>query len=146
MSKPYLFHWFISVNSTDIYILFLLAVSVYYKYSIFKMNIFMNLFLVIMILLTRLTCFRKFYVLYISRRSSFFLSNLNTSIVFQSFRTILLLNIWEVSFFTKGLCVFAILGMIALNFPKSKFYRKLQNIFKKLEMFFAFSYSFSLYL
>ena len=75
-----------------IFLLSLLAFSVYYKYSIFKMNIFINLFLVIIILLTKLTCFRRFFILYISQSSIFLRSNLNTYIVFQSFRTILLLN------------------------------------------------------
>ena len=43
-----------------IILLSLLAFSVYYKYNIFEMNIFINLFLVILILLTKLTCFSKF--------------------------------------------------------------------------------------
>ena len=115
-----------------IFLLSLLAFSVYYKYSIFKMNIFINLFLVIMILLTKSTCFRKFFILYISRSSTFLRSNLNTYITFQSFRTILQLNT-EISFFYKGLCIFAILSINSLNFPKSNVQRIfLQNIFKKI--------------
>ena len=115
------------------FLLSLLAFSVYYKYSIFKMNTFINLFLVIIILLTKLTCIRKFFILYISRSSTFLHSNLNAYIVFQSFRTILLLNKSEVSFFTKGLCIFAILNIIALNFPKSNLHRSLfQNILKEI--------------
>ena len=91
-----------------IFLLSLLAFSVYYKYSIFKMNIFINLFLVIMILLTKSTCFRKFFISYISRSSTFSRSNLNTYIAFQSFRTILQLNTSETSFFYKGLCILSI--------------------------------------
>ena len=55
-----------------IFLLSLLAFSVYYKYNIFKMNTFINLFLVIIILLTKLTCFRKFFILYISWSSTIF--------------------------------------------------------------------------
>ena len=65
-----------------IFLLSLLAFSVYCKYSIFKMNNFFNLFLVIIILLTKSTCFRKFFMLYISRSSTFSRSNLNTYIAF----------------------------------------------------------------
>ena len=97
------------------------------------MNTFINLLLVIIILLTKLTCIRKFFILYISWSSTFLHSNLNAYIVFQSFRTILLLNKSEVSFFTKGLCIFAILSIIALNFPKSNVHRNLfQNILKNI--------------
>ena len=97
------------------------------------MNIFINLFLVIMILLTKSTCFRKFFISYISRSSTFSRSNLNTYIAFQSFRTILQLNASEISFFYKGLCIFAILSINSLNFPKSNVRRIfLQNIFKKI--------------
>ena len=71
--------------------------------------------------------------MYISRSSAFLRYNLNTYIVFQSFRAILLLNASEVSFLMKGLCIFAILRITALNFPKSNAQRKLfQNIFKKI--------------
>ena len=75
-----------------IFLLSLLAFPVYYKYSIFKRNIFYQFFLVIIILLTKLTCFRKFFILYISRSSAFLCYNLDTYIVFQSFRAILLLT------------------------------------------------------
>ena len=116
-----------------IFLLSLLAFSVYYKYSIFKMNIFINLFLVIMILLTKSTCFRKFFISYISWNRTFSRSNLNTYIALQSFRTILQLNTSEISFFYKGLCIFAILSINSLNFPKSNVQRIfLQNIFKKI--------------
>ena len=84
-------------------------------------------------LLNKLTCIRKFFILYISRSSTFLRSNVNAYIVFQSFRTILLLSKSEVSFFTKGLCTFAILSIIALKFPKSNVHRNLfQKIFKNI--------------
>ena len=83
------------------------------------MNIFINFFLVIIILLTKLACFRKICTLYIWWSGAFLCSNSNTCIVFQPFRIILLLNTSEVSFFTKALCIFAILSTIALNFPRS---------------------------
>ena len=130
-----------------IFLLSLLAFSVYYKYSIFKMNIFINLFLVIMILLTKSTCFRKFFILYISRSSTFSRSNFNTYIALQSFRIILQLKTFEIPFFYKGLCIFAIFSINFLNFTKSGVQRIFfQNIFKKLGMLCKFSYSFSLYL
>ena len=96
------------------------------------MNIFITLFLVIMIMLTKSTCFRKCFMLYISLSSTFSRSKLNTYIAFQSFRTIQL-NTSEISFFYKGLCIFAILNINSLNFPKSNVQRIfLQNIFKKI--------------
>ena len=113
------------------FLLSFLAFSVYYKCSIFKMNIFINLLLVIMILLIKSTCFRKFFILYISRSSTFSRSNLNTYIAFQSFRTILQLNTSEISFFYKGLCIFAILSINSLNFPKSNVQRIFSNYLLK---------------
>ena len=84
------------------------------------------------ILLTN-TADQTFFILYISRSSTFLCSNLSTCIVFQSFRTILLLNTSEVSFFNKGLCIFAILSTTALNFPKSNVQRNFfQNILKEI--------------
>ena len=116
-----------------IFSLSLLAFSVYYKYSIYKMNIFINLFLVIMILLTKSTCFRKFFISYISRSSTFLRSNLNTFIAFQSFRKFYSSTHQRFLFFYKGLCIFAILSINSLNFPESNVQRIfLQNIFKKI--------------
>ena len=66
-----------------IFFLSLLRFSLYYKYSIFKMNIFINLFLVKITLLTKLTCFRKFFIFYISRSSTLLHSTLSKCIVFQ---------------------------------------------------------------
>ena len=94
------------------------------------MNTFISLFLVMIILLTKLASIRKFFILYILQSSTFLCSNLNTYLVFQSFRTILLLNESEVSFFTKDLCIF---GIIAPNFPKFNIHRNLfQNILKNI--------------
>ena len=107
LSKPIRSNHICFINSSlptqQIYIslLSLLAFSVYYKYSIFKMNIFINLFLVMMILLTKSTCFRKLFISYISRKSTSPRFNLNTYIAFQSFRTILQLNTSKISFFIK---------------------------------------------
>ena len=130
-----------------IFLLSLLEFSVYCKYSIFKMNIFINLFLVIMILLTKSTSFRKFFMLHISQSSTFSRSNFNTYIALQSFRIILQLKTFEIPFFYKDLCIFAIFSINFLNFTKSGVQRIFfQNIFKKLGMLCKFSYSFSLYL
>ena len=97
------------------------------------MNIFINLFLVIMILLTKSTCFRKFFMLYISRSSTFSRSNFNTYIALQSFRTILQLKTFEIPLFYKGLCIFAIFSINFLNFTKSDVQRIFfQNTFKKI--------------
>ena len=73
--------------------LYLLAFPVYYKYSIFK--IFLSIYFK---LPTKLTCFRKFFILYISRRSTILCSNLHTYIVFQSFRKTLQFCIFSYSF------------------------------------------------
>ena len=58
-----------------IFLLSLLAFSGYYKY-IFKMNTFINLLLAMTILLTKLTCLRKFFILHISWNSTFLCSNI----------------------------------------------------------------------
>ena len=71
-----------------VFFLFILIFSVHYKISLSN---FYSLATVI--LLSKLTCFRKFIILHISRNSTFLRSNFNTYITFQSFRAILLLNI-----------------------------------------------------
>ena len=48
------------------------------------MNNFTNSFLAIVILLSKLTCLREFFKLYISRKSTLLRSSLNTYITFQS--------------------------------------------------------------
>ena len=84
------------------------------------MNIFTNLLLALVILLSMLTCLREFFILYISRNSTFLRSSLNTYITFQSFWTMLLFETSEVSFFfANSICVFAILNIIVLNFSTS---------------------------
>ena len=94
------------------------------------MNTFTNLFLAIVILLSKLTCLREFFILYILWNSKFLRSSLNTSGIFnileyihhfQSFRTMLLLKTSEVSLSTNSICVFAMLNLIALNFSTSNF-------------------------
>ena len=97
------------------------------------------IFLVIIILLTKLNCLRKVFILYIEKNSTSLPSNLNTFIVFQSFRTILLLNTSSVLFFTNCVCIFAILSIIIPNFSTSNIQRNFfQNIFKKIERFHVF--------
>ena len=112
------------------FILFLsiLIFSVYYKFSIITMNIFTNLFLVIVIPLSKLTCLREIFILYISWNSKFLRSSLNAYITFQSFRTMLLL---KTSCFTNIICVFAMLSIIVLNFrPDKLLYKYSTNIWK----------------
>ena len=80
------------------------------------MNIFTNVRLAIVILLSKLTCLMEFFIMFISRNITFLCFSLNTYITFQSCRTMLLLKTSEVSFFTNSICVFPILTTIVLNF------------------------------
>ena len=80
------------------------------------MNIFTNVRLAIVILLSKLTCLMEFFIMSISRNITFLCFSLNTYITFQSCRTMLLLKTSEVSFFTNSICVFPILTTIVLNF------------------------------
>ena len=80
------------------------------------MNIFTNLLLAIVILLSKLTCLREFLIMFVSRNSTFLRFSLNTYITFQSCRTMSLIATSEVSFFTNSICVFPILTIIVLNF------------------------------
>ena len=119
-----------------ILLLSILIFLVYYKFSIITMNIFTDLFLVTVILLSKSTCLREFFVLYISRNSKFLRFSLNAYITFQSFRTMLLLKISEVSFFTNSICVFAMLSIIVLNFSTSNVQRNcFTNILQKFGKF-----------
>ena len=52
----------------------------YYKFSVIKMNVFINLFLAIG--LTKLTCLRKFLTLHISKKGTFLHSIVKTCIIF----------------------------------------------------------------
>ena len=60
-------------------------------------NIFTNLLLAIVILLSKSTCLREFFIMFILRNSTFLRFSLDTNITFQSCRTMLLLKT-EVSF------------------------------------------------
>ena len=141
--KPVLTGHICHVNSSLLkqqlfFILFLsiLIFSVYYKLSILAMNIFTNLLLVIVILLSKLTCLTEFFILYISRNSKSLRSSLNTYITFQSFRTMLLLKTSEVSFFTNSICVFAMLSIIVLHFSRSNVQTNcFTNILQKFRKF-----------
>ena len=96
-----------------IVLLSFLVFSMYYKFSVIKMNVFNNLFLAIVIMLTKLTCLRKFfYFTYIKERQllTFYCENIY---IFQSSRTILLLYAWEIS--------------SVLNFSTSKVQENLYN-------------------
>ena len=55
-----------------IFLLSLLMFFMYYKFNVIKMNVFINLFLAIVIMLTKLTRLRKFFILHISRNGTFF--------------------------------------------------------------------------
>ena len=77
------------------------------------MNVFTNLLLAIVILLSKLV---EFFIMFISRNNTFLRFSLNRYFTFQSCRTILLLKTSEVSFFTNSICVFPILTTIVLNF------------------------------
>lgn len=97
-------HIYIYVDSTlliqQLFFIFSLPFLIfpfYYKYSIILINIFM-IFLTIVILTSKLTCLRKFFILYISRNSTFLRFNLNTCITFKSLRTTSIIKTSEVSF------------------------------------------------
>ena len=79
------------------------------------MNIFTNLFLATVILLSKSTCLREIFM-FISQNSRFLRFSLNTHITFQSCPTMLLLKTSEFSFLTNRICAFAILTIIVLNF------------------------------
>ena len=62
-----------SILSQQLFFIFFLSIlifSVYYKFSIITMNIFTNLLLAIVILLSKLTCIREFFIMFISRNST----------------------------------------------------------------------------
>ena len=66
--------------------------------------------------LTKLTCFRKFFTLFISRSNAFLRYDLNTYIVFQSFRAIPLLNTSEfLTFFKISLKKLEMLRVFSLH-------------------------------
>ena len=138
----YTYHVGLSILSQQLFFIFFLSIlifSVYYKFSIITMNIFTNLLLAIVILLSKLTCLREYFI-FISRNSTVLRFSLNTYITFQLCRTMLLLKTSEVSFFTSRICVFAILTITVLNFSSSNvqtncFKSILQNFGKILNSF-----------
>ena len=93
------YHFDSSILSQQLFFIFSLSIlifSMYYKFSITTMNIFTNLLLVIVILLSKLTCWREFLIMLFSRSSTFLRFSLNIYITFQSCRTMLLLKTSEV--------------------------------------------------
>ena len=110
--------------------LVLLLFSTHFKLSIVTLNIFRNLILFKVIFLTNFTCLRKRLILFISLHGSYLRSILGTVIIFQCFRTILKINLSDVSFFPKLLCIFAIFNIIVLNFSKkTSFFNSCRNVF-----------------
>ena len=92
-----------SILSQQLFFKFFLSIlifSVYHKFSIITMNIFTNLLLTIVILLSKLTCLREFFVMFISRNSTF----LRFSFTFRSCQTMLLLALSEPSFLINSMC------------------------------------------
>ena len=79
------------------------------------MNIFTNLFLATVILLSKSTCLREIFM-FISQNSRFLRFSLNTHLTFQSCPAMLLLKTTELSFFTNRICAFATLTIIVPNF------------------------------
>ena len=80
-----------SILSQQLFFIFFLSIlifSVYYKFSIITRNIFTNLLLAIVILLSKLTCLREFFIMFISRNSTFLPFSLSTYIIYQSCRAI----------------------------------------------------------
>ena len=98
------------------------------------MNIFTNVRLAIVILLSKLTCLMEFFIMFISRNITFLCFSLNTYTTFQSCRTMLLLKTSEVSFFTNSICVFPILTIIVLNFSTANIQT---NCFKSISLKFG---------
>ena len=100
-----------SILSQQLFFIFffsILVFSVYYKFSIITINIFINLVLAIVTLLSKLTCLREFFTIFILQNCTFLRSSLNTYITFQSCRTMLLLKTSEVSLFTNCIYAFAV--------------------------------------
>ena len=118
--------------------------SVYYKFSIIMMNIFTILLLAVVILLSKLTNVREFFIIIILRNSTFLHFSLNTCITFQSYQTMLILKTSEVSFFTNSICDFALLTIFLQHLTSKQTVLKL--FCKNLERLFIVLHSFFLYL
>ena len=91
-----------SILSQQLFFIFFL--SVYYNFSIITMNIFTNMHLATVILLSKLLRLSEIFM-FILRNSTFLRFSLNTYTTFQSCQTMLLLKLSEVSFFTNSVCV-----------------------------------------
>ena len=116
-----------------IFLIFFLT-FMYYEFSIIKMNVFINLFLAIIIMLTKLTCLRKFFILNISRNGTFLHSIIKAFIIFQSFRTIVLLYASGISVFTNSVCVLQYQGLLSSIFRRRKSKKNFKiNILLKCE-------------
>ena len=98
-----------SILSQQLFFIFFL--SVYYNFSIITMNIFTNMHLATVILLSKLMRLSEFFM-FILRNSTFLRFSLNTYTTFQSCQTMLLLKLSEVSFFTNSVCVSTILTIL----------------------------------
>ena len=115
----------------------------YYEFIVVEIDVFTNLFLVIVTMLTKLTCLRTFFICNIFRHLFVYFKN----IIFQSFWTILLLYISEISVFTNSSCVFAILSIFVLNLSTPKVQKYLcNNTLLKCEKILNILYLHSLYL
>ena len=116
-----------------IFLIFFLT-FMYYEFSIIKMNVFINLFLAIIIMLTKLTCLRKFFISNISRNGTFLHSIIKAFIIFQSFRTIVLLYASGISVFTNSVCVLQYQGLLSSIFRRRKSKKNFKiNILLKCE-------------
>ena len=74
----HIYHVNTSILNQQLFFIFFLSIlvfSVHYKFSI--ITIFTNLLLAIVILLSKLTCLREFFIMFISRDSTFLRSTLN---------------------------------------------------------------------
>ena len=109
--------------------LVLLFFSTYFKLSIVTFNIFINLIPLKVIFLTNFTCLRKRLILFISLNVSYLRSILDAITIFQSFRTILKISTSDVNFFTRLLCIFAIVSIIVLTLQKMTFFLTSVQIF-----------------
>ena len=91
----HIYHVNTSILNQQLFFIFFLSIlvlSVHYKFT--------NLLLAIVILLSKLTCLREFFIMFISRDSTFLPSTLNIYIyIYQSCQTMLLLKTSEVSCF-----------------------------------------------
>ena len=112
--KPVLTDHICHINSSILsqQLFFIFFLSVYYNFSIITMNIFTNMHLATVILLSKLMRLSEFFIMFILRNSIFLRFSLNTYTTFQSCQTMLLLKMSEVSVFTNSVCVSTILTIL----------------------------------